>query len=654
MLRNKISSLLSKYRKWIYSVLFLPTALLVIFQLIDSFIYPLPYLSLSKVHLAVLFFAELLILYACFDIYNHSRAKQKTSLAWQLVLGVVVLNLIAVYGLTAFYEPRSIYPLVSLLLSLVPALKAILILSALFCFWMGFGSLIVNFWDSFSFTGDSVEQPEKKWITGVVLAACFIIGLGLRLYNLAGFPPYVDEYIHIHAAGNLMAGEPLTWDRAYLTVTLPVYLSYRIFGMNLWGSRLPMVLINMLAIFPLYFLGRKVNRWVGYISVLLYVISPWIIAVSRTVRDYAVVPVFFYLAALLLIDLLDWEGLSFKQYLFRNKYRIVVAMLILAYALFDKESILKIIVVAYGIFGALALLKILKNSQSRRLKIAVIGLGVVCFLFMLAYSGFFFRLFKTGILLYQVDLTSWNSLVNNSLRQWYPFSAISFVIILIGVFFAIRAIFARYRKSDFVIALCYLAFTATLVYLVYFLVNPYIPSRVRYGILMEYWYLLVVAVVLYVVLYAVQHLLGKRFLAILAVIVTILFVNYQAINVIFTYQGGGIFKITGEHHYVVGPSYEYLVDYMTDKDILMTDVISNYDLIAGQQLLDVKKIRFLSDDPLNVINEYPQGWIAVTAAFHPQKTDLQFSDFDYVGKHIHYYGLVGEVYMWQWGSVNPH
>jgi len=38
--------------------------------------------------------------------------------------------------------------------------------------------------------------------------------------------------------------------------------------------------------------------------------QPWIIAVSRNVREYAVVPLFFYLDALVLIDLLDWDGLA--------------------------------------------------------------------------------------------------------------------------------------------------------------------------------------------------------------------------------------------------------------------------------------------------------------------------------------------------------
>jgi hypothetical protein len=388
--------------------------------------------------------------------------------------------------------------------------------------------------------------------------------------------------------------------------------------------------------------------------VFLYVLSPWIIAVSRTVRDYAVAPVFFYLAALMLVDLLDWEGLSAKQYLSHHKYQIIVAAMILGYALFDNLSILKIIVAVYGIFGFLVLLKIWKTYPSRWFKIAVICLGGVCLLFMLVFSGLLRRFFTTGSIVYQTDLTSWYSLVSNNVRQWYTIGVLSYVFFLVGGFFVLRSVFARYRKNDFIIALCYLAFAATLVYLVYFLVNPFVATRVRYGILVEYWFLIVVAVVLYVAFYACQRIFGKRFLAIPIVIAIALFFNYQAIDTIFTYQGGGVFQVTGERHYIVEPAYDYLVEHMTDKDVLMTDIMSNYDLIAGQRLLNVKVISFHSDDPLNVIKEYPQGWIAVTAAFHPEKTNLQFSDFDYAGKHVHYFGLVGEVYLWQWGDKAPH
>jgi hypothetical protein len=372
------------------------------------------------------------------------------------------------------------------------------------------------------------------------------------------------------------------------------------------------------------------------------------------VRDYAIVPVFFYLAALLLIDLLDWEGLSIKQYLNRNKYRIGATLLILIYAVIDALSVLKIVVVVYAIFGGLAILKIWKTKPSLWFKIAAICTGVASIVFVAVYSGLLVRFFVRGTFEYQIDLTSWNSMVSNNVRQWYVFGGISYLFIVIGGFFVLRSIFARYRKSDFVFLLCYTACAAILFYLVFFLVNPHVPTRARYGILVEYWYLIVVATALYVGFYAFQRKFGNRFLAVPIVIIAALFLNYQSYITIFTYHGGGVYQLTGERHYIVEPAYDYLTEHLTDKDVLMTDVMAYYDMISGHKFGDIKIISFYSDDPLNVIKEYPQGYIAVTAAFHPEKTNLQFADFDYAGKYIHYLGLVGEVNLWQWASASSH
>jgi len=636
----------------IYVTLILLIVGFVGFQLYDSFVSPLPYISPSQVHLAVLFLAEPLLCYFSYDIYSRSQSEKRNKVAWQLSFATLLLNLIAVYLLANFYKSRTQYPLVATLYAFVPALKIGFIFGTLFCFLKGFGDDVISVWNSFSFSEDNEMVRNGKWITIIVLAAAFVLGIGLRLINLANYPPYIDEYSHIHAAIDFLRGAPLTYERAFLTVSFPVYLSYRLLGISLWTSRFPMVLINMLAIFPLYFLSRKINRWVGYVSVLLYVLSPWTIAVSRTVRDYAIVPLFFYLAALLLIDLLDWEGLNLKQYLNRNKFRIGGALLILIYAMIDVLSILRIIMLVYVIFGALVILKIWKTRQSQWLRVTAICICAVGIIFTALYSGLLRRFLADGALVYQKDLTSWYSLVSNNVRQWYFFSGISYLIIVIGGFFVLRSIFSRYRKSDFVFLICYAACAATLCYLVFFLVNPNIPTRVRYGILMEYWYLIVVAAVLYAGFYAFQRKFGNRYLVISIIMVAALFFNYQSYSTIFTYQGGGVFPLTGEHHYIVEPAYDYLAGHLTKNDVLMTDIMAYYDMISGHRLGNVKVIDFSSDDPLNVIKEYPQGYIAVTAASHPERTNLQLADFVCAGKQVHYLGLVGEVNVWQWKTVS--
>jgi len=653
VVRYNIFTFFKKYRKLIYAVLTLPVAAGVIYQLTYYYLYPLPYFSWPKFHLAIIPFAELFLLFACIDIFIHYSDRQDFTLGWQLIFYFATINLTVVNALAAYYGDLAQYSAARLVLSFVPAAKYLLIFITFLSFWMGFNKLLISIWNTFSFAVDEEESRKGIWLTIAILLTCFIIGLGLRLYNLAGFPPYVDEYPHMRKAIAIIEGQPLEYARAYLTVSLPVYLSYRIFGISLWASRLPMVLINMLAIFPLYALGRKINKAVGYISVFLFVFSPWIIAASRTVRDYAVVPLFFYLAAVLLIDLLDWEGLSIKQYLHRHIYRMALAGLILGYAIYDKNSILKVVVALYGVYGFLAILKILKSKPSLWFKITVTCFGGVLLLVMIAYGGLIQYYSSSGTIVYKLASSYYDSLVKSSVRQWYNVKELGYAVLLIGFFYAIRTVLKRYIKNDFCILFCYLAFTSTLVYLTFFLVNPKVFEHPRYGVLMEYWYLMVVAIVLFAGYHLFRSGMGRGYSSILIVIMAALFFNYPAIHMVLSYHGGGTLEITGEHHYLVEPAHEYLVGQLTEGVVLVTDILTGYDEISGRQFPALKVINYKSSEPLTIIETYSQGWIAVSPNAHPENSNLQFSDFDYAGKHIHYIGLKGEIYLWQWEEVTP-
>jgi hypothetical protein len=648
--KNKFENLFSKHRVLIYAILALPVGAGVIYQFIHYYLYPLSYLSWSKFHLIVIPFAELLLFFASFDIYTHLKAKKYPDIGWQLVFLITASNLLVINALAAYYQERAGYPLVHAILSLVPVLEGLLFLSMMICFWMGFRKPLIRIWNTYSFANDKDKEKSRKeaWLSVAFLLACFMVGLGLRLYNLGGFPPFVDEYAQIRTAIAIFKGQPVDYTRSLLTVSLPVYLSYRIFGMSLWAGRLPMILINMLAIFPLYFLGKKINKEVGYISVLLFVFSPWIIAVSRNLRDYAVVPLFFYLGALLLIDLLDWDGLSLKNYLQRHFFRIVLAGLILGYALFDYDSVLRIIVAVYGIFGFLAILKLLKSNPSRWLRIAVLISGGACILLLLGYSGLIQRYSSQRMFIFKVSFSYWYSLVNNSVRQWYFIKELGYAVLLIGCFFAIRAAFSRYRKNEFVVLFCFLIFTAMLIYLTFFVVSVKVTEVARYGALLEYWYLIIVAIVLFVGYSIFRGAKGKGYPVLIIVITAALFFNFPAITMVLSYKGGEPLQVSGESHYLIDSSYQYLVGHLTTKDVLVTDVLQTYDEISSNQFPAVKVIRFYGSDPFTIIQEYPQGWIAVSSNAHPERTALKFSDFNLPGKHIQYIGKMDGVYLWKW------
>src|SRR5581483_11007171 len=136
-----------------------------------------------------------------------------------------------------------------------------------------------------------------KWnLDWIVLAISFGLAVLLRIFNLDVTFPHVDEYNHLIAAKVLIRGEPLSsiYQRSLFIVTIPVAFFFRTFGVHLWSARLPGVLFNAIAIVPLYFATRRINRFAGFLSVFLYATSPWIIAVARVVREYAYYPFFFY------------------------------------------------------------------------------------------------------------------------------------------------------------------------------------------------------------------------------------------------------------------------------------------------------------------------------------------------------------------------
>jgi hypothetical protein len=138
-----------------------------------------------------------------------------------------------------------------------------------------------------------------------------------------------------------------------------------------------------------------------------------------------------------------------------------------------------------------------------------------------------------------------------------------------------------------------------------------------------------------------------------------LFTNYPAIWKVLSYHGGGTLSITGERHYLVEPAYGFLATRLTNRDVLLTDILYRYDEISQQLFHPLETISFyqlvFSQDvePLSVIDEYPRGWIAVSGNARPVEFGLQPADFVYDGTYVKYFGTQGEIYLWQWGERAP-
>lgn len=77
---------------------------------------------------------------------------------------------------------------------------------------------------------------------------------------------------------------------SYKTSQFTTYFSVflvKIFGFRNEILRIPSLLYSGITVFLLFFVGRKIHNAVGLLSVFLFAVSPWSIALSRLTRDYS-------------------------------------------------------------------------------------------------------------------------------------------------------------------------------------------------------------------------------------------------------------------------------------------------------------------------------------------------------------------------------
>jgi hypothetical protein len=503
------------------------------------------------------------------------------------------------------------------------------------------------------------DDPLGKILIIVFMAACFVIGLLLRLRNLDGYPPHVDEYIHTRAVSMIIDGEKLQWRRAFLTVNVPVLISYRLFGISLWSSRFPMVVINMLGIFPLFALTKKVNLTFAMISVFLFISNPWIIGASQYTRDYAPAPLLFFLPATLLFDLLDWELVSIQQFIKKHWWRLVTLIIILIYIVLDKESVLKISISVYVIFGFIALLKVLKQNPPKWVKVGTPVMIAGLLLLIIERSRILARFLGTGTIVYQWSRMYQNIILNSRIHHWYSWRYIAYLVLLFSLILSLDAIVNRYQKNKFVVLFLFGNFLAVLFYLTLFVASPGLPARVRYGVLMEYWYVPLGALFLYILYQFLDNLIRRPWVtfSLFIIIVATAFINYSSINYLHTFAGGSN-NITGNQSYVVEPAYQYLQGKLTENDVLMTDFVHNYDEINDQVFKNIESISYYNYvfqqrlDPLSVVDEHPQGWFALSPNTRFGRHGIPLSSFVHNGIFVEYIGLAGDIYLWQWHGTD--
>ncbi len=673
---DKVCKFIKKFTLIFYLVLGLPL-LASLFWLIAGKYFSFPiYISDSRLHLIIVPLIELLLTTFSLQILCIVSERNRRGAIWFVVFLLAFANLILVILLRSYYlELADINNLkiqivvkgalaAIVFLSLIAVISIIKIIPYLSGLEPGKSEqeealpIMMLYWvkETWNRFWDDPAAPSRKF-TIIFLGICFVLGLTLRLINIGQLPPYVDEYAHTHSAYRLLTEGAFGYSRAFLTVTLPVFLSIKIFGQSLWAARFPMVLLNIAAMFPLYALTKKMNKKVGYISVFLFILSPWIIGVSKSIREYAIAPLFFYTISWLLADLLDWEKYSAKQYIKKNWLRAAILLLILIYTIYDRRSVLIINLAIFAVFGLFAILKILKQKTSKWLNVVVILGGLISFALVLYRSGFLRR-----ILTDPSNFFRWNNryvsvIFDGANQQWYYLGFWGYIIVGFGALIAFRVLFKKYNKADTIASFSFLTFVTFVVGLAIRIPR----GGFRYGVLPHYWYVIVMAVFLYGLYTFFQKVINRRWVGNLLWIVIVLgfFTNYQAIYQAVAYTGGPSSPVTGETHSIVEPALDFLHENISEGDILLTDTIQNYGEIVDKTLSGVKIINVNSintDDTISAmdyVKDNPSGWIVIAPHAKPWLSDVPEEDILVYGRSISYLGTKGNMFIWHWTTHEP-
>jgi hypothetical protein len=673
--------------QWGCAALFAITALYWLLQTLGA---PLPYVMVSRLHLLILLSGELLI--AVLVIPRNLGRPWDARRVGRLARDFLVANAIFLFPFVKFYtnlQRDSVLLIHQARPYLLAGYLALLLAGTLLLWALGdlgrASAWIIARLDAQKSADDrafalrraefSKRSPGlaripllgslSRWVysegTGWGLALFFVAGLGLvlRLWRLGELPPYIDEYHHLNTARDLLLGVPLgdlEYRRSLYTVTLPVWLSFGTLGQSLWAARLPGVLANVLACLPLYALARRINKPVALLAVALFSLSPWVIAASRNVREYAVYPLVLYTLGLVMlwlyealpeqIDFLRDARLLFGR---RNLFYLGSLVLVLGYAVFvDPKSTLKMSLVLYLALGLLIARKIDWRRPA--------NWAIVVFILALLIFGLANINKALGSRYFLANLEHRNYaffpflFFEKPVQQWYfDRSLVSLVIFALALLAT-----PLWNRRKFVLPFSLLVFLGGLAAISFFYLKG---ERPRYAMNIEIWYTLLVAAGLFAALALGEQLAGRRFRWLAWPVILLLFWNFPQTLMAALHVQPGWHPVTLEYHADMAPAFDYLSAHAAlGETIVSTDFVNLYQryyrptAFSGHPL-----VRFDPAEPaayqtiFDAIQTNPSGWILLD---RPRGFDwsrpLEMRDFEYQGRQVHYLGWFGDVYMYQW------
>lgn len=167
------------------------------------------------------------------------------------------------------------------------------------------------------------RAENKPYI--IALAAIMLTGFVVRLMNLGTVTLWVDEYVHVLRAQDVINGTgPLfTSDNGGILLTMIIIPLFKIFGETATVARFPSVIFGTLSIPLIFILAKKLfNKNIAIIAAFLGAFSLYLIFWSRMSRNYAIFEFFYLLLLIAFVYGFEHFKKPVNQPEFANKLRI--------------------------------------------------------------------------------------------------------------------------------------------------------------------------------------------------------------------------------------------------------------------------------------------------------------------------------------------
>ena len=489
------------------------------------------------------------------------------------------------------------------------------------------------------------NRKETLFLLGAALVA-----LLLRLVNLGRAYPAVDEYFHLIAARQIAEGAPLgsVYGRALWMVSVPVSLAFRAFGFQLWAARLVGAVVNVLGVWPLYLLGRKINQPIAVLSVLLYVTSPWVVTFARITREYAYYPVFAYWVIIGMVSFIpripngfvlvrDW-----KMVLQGKTLLIGLALLLPpVFAFFiDPLSTFRVMMIAYIV---LAVFVLARFDWTHRLNLPVlllIGIGALAAGYA-AYTRDAHRIVPAP----RFNAVPIAYFFPNPPQQWY-FGR----VVMVAAICLIAVIACSYllRRLNF-IPLFMVSLFAT--YLAFFTFLSKKFFHTRHLTTTELWYILLLAAGLYFAWRVLRQLRPWRVRGVTLVagaVVALSLTNVGQILLPATSTNPND-AISEDYLHDMSKVHAYLLTHVQPNDVLISTVYGLYNSWVEAPRFQAN-YRITTQTPveqiLGMIDQHETGWIVIDQ-IRLDMSPLGPRAFA-ANPDVEYIGLFGDQNVWHW------